>query len=207
MNPIIRVMRRAQVRANAPRIAANPNPYGVRIQTDIPYIDDGDPCHLLDVYSPMDGGDAPLPVIVELHGGGYVTCGKEINAQHGQYLASRGFRVVNINYTLCPEGDISTIMNELVAALDERDRADGTLYCLTLYTYLICHHSLRETCERLYTHRNTVLYRIRKLKEDFDIPVDDPAMHLALLLSSAMMLMEQGRQDVFMPTETAAGKE
>ena len=118
MNPIIRVMRRAQVRDNAPRIAANPNPYGVRIQTDIPYIDDGDPCHLLDVYSPADGGDAPLPVIVELHGGGYVTCGKEINAQHGQYLASRGFRVVNINYTLCPEGDISTIMNELVAALD-----------------------------------------------------------------------------------------
>ena len=49
MNPIIRVMRRAQVRDNAPRIAANPNPYGVRIQTDIPYIDDGDPCHLLDV--------------------------------------------------------------------------------------------------------------------------------------------------------------
>ena len=94
-----------------------------------------------------------------------------------------------------------------VRALDERDRADGTLYCLTLYTYLICHHSLRETCERLYTHRNTVLYRIRKLKEEFDIPVDDPAMHLALLLSSAMMLMEQGRQDIFMPTETAAGKE
>lgn len=86
-----------------------------------------------------------------------------------------------------------------VRALGERDKADGTLYCLTLYTYLACHHSLRETCERLYTHRNTVLYRIRKLREDFGIPVDDPAQHLALLLSAAMMLDEQGRRDVFLP--------
>ena len=118
MNPIIRILRRAQIRANAPRIAANPNPYGVNIQTDIPYIPDGNPDHLLDVDSPTDAGDARLPVIVEMHGGGYMSCNKEINAQHGQYLASRGFRVVNINYTLCPEGDIHAIMNEVVGALD-----------------------------------------------------------------------------------------
>ena len=31
-----------------------------------------------------------------------------------------------------------------VRALGERDREEGTLYCLTLYTYLICHHSLQE---------------------------------------------------------------
>ena len=86
-----------------------------------------------------------------------------------------------------------------VRALGERDREDDTLYCLTLYTYLCCHHSLQETCARLYTHRNTVLYRVRKLKEEFDIPLDDPDQHLALLVSAAMMLMELGREDVFMP--------
>lgn len=125
MNPIIRAIRRAQARANAPRIAANPNPYGVRIETDIPYRDDGDPCHLLDVYAPADAEGA-LPVIVELHGGGYLSCDKAINAQHGQYLASRGFRVVNINYTLCPEGSIGVILNELSDALAWVGRnADG----------------------------------------------------------------------------------
>ena len=86
-----------------------------------------------------------------------------------------------------------------VRALGERDREEGTLYCLTLYTYLTCHHSLQETCARLFTHRNTVLYRVKRMREDFDIPIDDPEAHLALLLSSAMMLMEQGREDVFMP--------
>ena len=40
-----------------------------------------------------------------------------------------------------------------VRALGERDRAEGTLFCLTLYTYLACHHSLQETCARLFTHR------------------------------------------------------
>ena len=88
-----------------------------------------------------------------------------------------------------------------VRALAQRDREDGTLYCLTLYTYLSCHHSLQETCARLYTHRNTVLYRVRKMKEELDIPIDDPDQHLALLLSAAMMLVGLGQEDVFMPGE------
>ena len=86
-----------------------------------------------------------------------------------------------------------------VRALGERDRAENTLYCLTLYTYLTCHHSLQETCARLYTHRNTVLYRVKRMREDFDIPIDDPGAHLALLISAALMLLEQGREDVLMP--------
>ena len=98
-------------------------------------------------------------------------------------------------------GQAQDLVLPAVRALGERDRADDTLYCLTLYTYLCCHRSLQETCARLYTHRNTVLYRIRKLKEEYDIPVDDPDQHLALLVSAAMMLMELGREDVFMPHE------
>ncbi len=116
VNPLITAIRRAQIRANAPRIAANPNPYGVEIARDIPYRDDGDPCHLLDVYGPA-GAPGPLPVIVEIHGGGYLSCDKQINAQHGQYLASKGFRVVNMNYTLCPEGSLTTILSELSDAI------------------------------------------------------------------------------------------
>ena len=136
MNPIVRLIRRAQVRANAPRIAANPNPYNVSIQTDIPYIDDGDPNHLLDVYSP-DAHKKTLPVILEIHGGGYLSCSKEINAQHGQYLASKGFHVVNINYTLCPEGNLSVILNEVASALawmdthSERFGFDMSGLCVT----------------------------------------------------------------------------
>ena len=136
MNPIIHIIRKAQIRANARRIAANPNPYGVIIIKDIPYLGDDRTEHLLDVYSPVQGR-AMLPVIIEMHGGGYISCNKEINAQHGQYLASRGFRVVNMNYTLCPEGDICVILNELINVLEwiEAHKAtygfDTSRVCLT----------------------------------------------------------------------------
>ena len=116
LNPVVRILRRVMVRDGAQRVADRPNPYGVHVLRDLPYRADGRPEHLLDVYAPVTGV-VPLPVIVELHGGGYICCNKEFNAQHGQYLASRGFCVVNMNYTLAPEGGLGEILNELVDVL------------------------------------------------------------------------------------------
>ena len=109
---LVNIIRKTQIRVNEPRIKANPNPYNVFITRDIPYRDDDNPYHLLDVYSPHNQREL-LPVIVEIHGGGYISCCKEINAQHGQYLASKGFHVVNINYSLCPEFGIHDEFQEL----------------------------------------------------------------------------------------------
>ena len=114
---IINLIRKAQIRANEPRIKANPNPYHVFIRRDIPYRDDGSPYHLLDVYSPDESCEC-LPVIVDIHGGGYLSCNKEINAQHGQYLASKGFHVVNINYSLSPEFSFGDQLNDLTDVLN-----------------------------------------------------------------------------------------
>ena len=88
-----------------------------------------------------------------------------------------------------------------VRALADRDREDDSLYCLTLYTYLICHRSLQETCERMFTHRNTVLYRVRKMREEMGVPIDDPDQQLSLLLSAALMLMELGQEEYLIPGE------
>lgn len=115
MNPIIGLIRTAQLRANAPLINA-PEPPDLAVHRNIPYRDDDSAWHRLDVYSPR-GFRGPLPVIVEIHGGSYLSCCKEINAPHGFYLASRGFHVVNMNYTLCPEGSCATVLNEVVDVL------------------------------------------------------------------------------------------
>lgn len=72
----------------------------------------------------------------------------------------------------------------------------------TLYTYLICHHSLQETCERLFLHRNTALYRIRKMKDQFEIPLDDPEQFLYLLLSVSMILLREGKEELFFSDPT-----
>lgn len=78
-----------------------------------------------------------------------------------------------------------------------RDRIKG-LYCETLYHYLTCCHSLKKTSDALYTHRNTVLYRIRRLQEDFAIPLEEPSQHADLLLGVSLILFEIKGPDFFL---------
>lgn len=87
--------------------------------------------------------------------------------------------------------------DEKIKAVFEYDRKNKSELCLTLYTYLICHHSLCETCERLFTHRNTVQYRIRKLRDDFEIDTDSPESELSLLLSLSFALIRLGKNELF----------
>lgn len=93
--------------------------------------------------------------------------------------------------------DRADLIASEVSALAHYDAAEHTQYCQTLLAYLLCHHSLQETCQRLYTHRNTVLYRIRRMKEDFGIPLDDPNRHLELLLSVSLELLAQHQENLF----------
>ena len=78
------------------------------------------------------------------------------------------------------------------------DREKGTQYCETLYHYLTCCHSLKKTSDALYTHRNTVLYRIRRLQEDFAIPMEEPSQHADLLLGVSLILFESKGPDFFL---------
>ncbi len=80
------------------------------------------------------------------------------------------------------------------------DREKGTQYCETLYHYLTCCHSLIKTSNALYTHRNTVLYRIRRLQDDFLIPLEDPSLHADLLLGVSLILFESKGPDFFLRT-------
>ena len=45
--------------------------------------------------------------------------------------------------------------------------------------------------------RLLVLYRIHKMREDFAVPLDDPAAHTALLLSTALSLLDSKGAELF----------
>lgn len=85
-------------------------------------------------------------------------------------------------------------------ALHDRER--GTQYCETLYHYLSCCRSLKKTCDALFTHRNTVLYRIRRMEDDFGIPLEDAAVHADLLLGVSLLLFEEKGPDFFLYSPT-----
>ena len=82
--------------------------------------------------------------------------------------------------------------------LASHDREKDMRYRETLYHYLTCCHSLKKTRDALYTHRNTVLYRIRRMQEDFAIPLEDPSMHTDLLMGISLILFETRGPDFFL---------
>ena len=58
---------------------------------------------VLDVYRPKEAAGKKLPVIVSVHGGGWVYGDKERYQFYCMSLAQRGFAVVNFTYRLAPE--------------------------------------------------------------------------------------------------------
>lgn len=96
--------------------ATQTEPQGIKRICDIPYIDDGDRYHLLDVYYP-EGTDEPLPVIIDIHGGGWMYADKELNKMYCLNLAKRGFTVFNISYRLVPCVSVNEQLQDVMSAL------------------------------------------------------------------------------------------
>lgn len=95
------------------------------------------------------------------------------------------------------EGRSDLIAKE-IRVLAAHDKEKDTQYCEKLYYYLTCCRSLKKTCDALFTHRNTVLNRIRRIKDDFAIPLDEPAIHADLLLGVSLLLLEKKGPDFFL---------
>ena len=73
----------------------------------------GDPDSTLDVFWPKGRKDA-LPVMINIHGGGFVYGDKKLNQWTSAEIASRGYIVFSLNYPLIPD----TTIPEQVAAIE-----------------------------------------------------------------------------------------
>lgn len=81
---------------------------GLTTPKDISRVDDilygvDEKWQVLDVYRPVKDNKKKLPVIVSVHGGGWVYGDKERYQFYCMDLALRGFAVVNFTYRLAPE--------------------------------------------------------------------------------------------------------
>ena len=95
------------------RDAGLTTPDGIKRFDDIAYGPDAD-WQLLDVYRPKDA-EGKLPVIVSIHGGGWVYGDKERYQWYCMDLALRGFAVVNSTYRLAPEFQFPASMEDTCA--------------------------------------------------------------------------------------------
>ena len=120
-NPIVRLMqmvwRYCEDGDNATHAKQTP-PSDVVKDTDIPYIDDGNIYHLLDVYYP-EGLDenAKIPAIIDIHGGGWIYGDKNLNEYYCLELAHKGYVVFNISYRLVPDVTVNEQLQDCAEAL------------------------------------------------------------------------------------------
>lgn len=66
--------------------------------SNVSYIDDGQTYHMLDLYGTQSVSE-PTPVVIEVHGGGFIGGKKETNADHSIFFARSGYLVVTPDYT------------------------------------------------------------------------------------------------------------
>lgn len=84
----------------APLLAAQPTD-GVRVHQDQHY--GAHERHRLDVYEPTAASASPRPVLVCVHGGGFIRGDKSAKANAGWCFARQGFVTAAPNYRLAPE--------------------------------------------------------------------------------------------------------
>lgn len=65
-------------------------------------------------------------------------------------------------------------LSSALLQLRESDLKTGSEYVKTLFAYLENGEHLEKTAQKLHIHRNTVVYRIEKMKERFEMNFDSP---------------------------------
>jgi acetyl esterase/lipase len=85
------------------------------VQKGIPYVPNGHPRHVLDVYSPA--GAKNLPVVFWIHGGGWQAGDKSSVQLKPQAFMEKGFVFVSTNYRLLPDVDMGTIIRDVATSI------------------------------------------------------------------------------------------
>lgn len=85
---------------------------------DVPYLPDGHPRHVLDIYKNTNAkNSANLPVVFWIHGGGWQTGDKSDVAIKPKYFTDKGYLFVACNYRLLPDVSMEMLIEDVASAL------------------------------------------------------------------------------------------
>ena len=115
--PILKYVWKENAKLDAARIRLQTPTAGVDCVCNIPYINDKTAEHMLDVYFPENSNER-LPVIIDIHGGGWMSGSKEINKNFCTNIAAKGFCVFSINYRLAGKHKFNEQIEDIFEAFD-----------------------------------------------------------------------------------------
>jgi len=84
---------------------------------DIPYVERAHERQVLDIYTPENAIDEPLPVMFWIHGGGWQVGDKSDVGLKPKVLTDRGFLFVSTNYRLLPGVDMGVLIGDVAKSL------------------------------------------------------------------------------------------
>ncbi len=116
LNKILGAFWQNTKRQDDKRIATLTPPEGVFESNNHEYLPDGHIYHKVDVYYP-EGTTEKLPVIVDIHGGGFMYGDKELNKIYNLTLAKKGYTVFNMSYRLYPEVTMKEQLQDIMECL------------------------------------------------------------------------------------------
>lgn len=85
--------------------------------TDIPVTVPDAPAARLDLFSPNQKSSAPVPVVLWIHGGGFISGSKEQVDNYAIMLASKGYAVASLDYSIAPGSRYPIPVRQANAAL------------------------------------------------------------------------------------------
>lgn len=100
------------------------------------------------------------------------------------------YKLWSIAYHISPAKRMSYLSPSLIQ-LWQADQTGGSEYVKTLFAYLDCGEHLEKTAQKLHVHRNTVVYRVEKMKERFGMDFD--SMYCNFQNYIGCMLLELSR--------------
>lgn len=194
MDPLMRIFKKVwekTAREDNARLATQKKPDGITEINNIPYIDDGNRYHLLDLYYP-ENAEGQLPVIIDIHGGGWMYADKDLNKMFCLNMAKRGFAVFNISYRLVPEVSVNEQLTDCGYALKWISE-NGKKYPVCDMDNIMLSG---DSAGGQLSAYSAVLMSSEKLRRIFDIP--DYEMELAALtLISPVAYMNDGIMGVY----------
>lgn len=87
---------------------------GVKAVNDIRYLKGKNKYHLFNMYYPDNVVDTKkLPLMIDIHGGGWIYGDKDLNRFHNAYYASKGMVVLSMSYRLLLRTNLKGIVKDI----------------------------------------------------------------------------------------------
>lgn len=117
---------------------------------------------------------------------------QEMHCGAGSRSAGELFREVLLR-TVTRSANLRAFVHPMLQRLTEYDRVHETKLLRTLSVYLNKEANLHETAQALFIHRNTLVYRLQRIRSLLGLDLDDPDVRGMLRVGCALLEYYQDR--------------